>query len=62
MSQDEFVACLQNQELQGQVAAVRERAENEFGVRSTPTFFINGERYAGAMSSDQMAAIIEAHR
>ncbi len=62
MSQEAFVACLQNQELQGQVAAVKERGENEFGVRATPTFFINGDRYSGAMTADQMAAVIEAHR
>lgn len=62
MSQEEFVSCLQNQELQGQIAAVRQRGEAEFDVRATPTFFINGERYSGAMSADQMAAIIERHR
>lgn len=62
MSQEEFVSCLQNTELQGQVAEVRERGEAEFGVQATPTFFINGDRYSGAMSADEMAAVIESHR
>lgn len=62
MSQEEFVSCLENTELQGQVAAVRERGESEFGVQATPTFFINGDRYSGAMTADQMAAVIESHR
>jgi protein-disulfide isomerase len=28
-------------------------------VNSTPTFFINGEKYAGALSIDEMSAIID---
>ncbi|MFD2238581.1 DsbA family protein [Aureimonas populi] len=62
MSQDEFAACLQNTELQGQITSVKDRGENEFGVNATPTFFINGDRYAGALSADEMAAVIESHR
>lgn len=62
MSQEEFVGCLQNTELQAQVAEVRERGESEFGVQATPTFFVNGERYSGAMGANEMAAVIESHR
>ncbi|MBU2485798.1 MAG: thioredoxin domain-containing protein, partial [Alphaproteobacteria bacterium] len=32
---------------------------NEFGVQSTPTFFVNGKRYPGNMSIDIMSAIID---
>lgn len=62
MSRDDFVACIQNVELQGQVLAVKDRGEREFAVQATPTFFINGSRYSGAMSANQMAALIEDHR
>jgi protein-disulfide isomerase len=31
----------------------------EFGVNSTPTFLINGKRYAGAMSVETMSALID---
>ena len=37
---------------------MRERGA-EFGVDATPTFFINGKKYSGAMSIDQMSAIID---
>lgn len=53
-TQESFNACLTNQELQKQISDVRERADKEFGVNSTPTFFINGKRLKGR--SDQLAA------
>jgi protein-disulfide isomerase len=50
---------LTNQGLLDAVNAVRERGANEFGVNSTPTFFINGEKHSGALSIDEMGKIIE---
>jgi protein-disulfide isomerase len=38
---------------------VRDRGSKDFGVNSTPTFFINGGRYPGAMSIDEISAIID---
>ncbi len=58
-SQESFEACLTNQKLLEDVRAVRNRGAEEFGVDSTPTFFINGKKYAGAMSIDEMSAIID---
>jgi protein-disulfide isomerase len=58
-TQESFEECLTNQELLDDVNAVRERAAEEFGVQSTPSFIINGERYAGNMSIEQMSAIID---
>lgn len=58
-SQESFEACLTNQELLEDVRAVRSRAAEEFGVDATPTFFINGNKYAGALSVDEMSAIID---
>ncbi len=46
-SQEEFNACLQNQAVLDGVNWVKERASREFDVRSTPTFFINGEIVRG---------------
>ncbi|RFC65547.1 DsbA family protein [Fulvimarina endophytica] len=60
MSQDEFVACLDNRELQQQIVDVQKAGQNDFGVDATPTFFINGTKYAGSMSPEKMAAAIEA--
>jgi len=58
-SQESFNACLTDQKLLDDIRAVRERGNAEFGVESTPTFFINGQKYAGSMSVDEMSAIID---
>jgi protein-disulfide isomerase len=58
-TQESFKACLTNQKLLDDVNAVRERGANEFGVNATPTFFINGTRYSGALSVDEMSTIID---
>ena len=59
-SQESFEACLTDQKLLDDVRAVRQRGEKEFGVDATPTFFINGKKYSGGMSVDEMSAIIDA--
>lgn len=58
-SQESFQACLTDQKLLDDIRAVRTRGGEEFGVDSTPTFFINGNKYAGSMSVDEMSAIID---
>ncbi len=58
-SEESFKACLTNQQLLNDVNAVRERATKEFGVESTPTFFINGKKYTGALSVEEMSAILD---
>jgi protein-disulfide isomerase len=58
-SQETFQACLTNQQLLDDVNATMKRGADEFGVNSTPTFLINGERYAGAMSVESMSALID---
>jgi protein-disulfide isomerase len=59
-TQESFEACLTNQKLLDDVSKVRDKASKEYGVESTPTFFINGSRYAGEMSVEEMSAIIDA--
>jgi protein-disulfide isomerase len=46
-TQDSFNACLTNQPLADGVQSVHDRAEKEFGVNSTPTFFVNGKKLPG---------------
>jgi protein-disulfide isomerase len=58
-TQESFEACLTDQKLLDDIRSVRMRGEKEFGVDATPTFFINGKKYAGAMSIEQMSAIID---
>ena len=61
MSEEQFKACLNDKDLQKNVVAVQQAGENDFGVSATPTFFVNGEKYAGAVGAAQMAAIIQKH-
>jgi protein-disulfide isomerase len=50
---------LTNQKLLDDINSIRERASAEFGVNATPTFFINGKKYSGALTVDQMSAIFD---
>lgn len=54
-----FEGCLRDQKLLDAINAIRERGMNAFGVNSTPTFFINGERAVGSMSIQELAAKID---
>ncbi|MBJ6132104.1 DsbA family protein [Ochrobactrum sp. Q0168] len=58
-TQESFKACLTNQQVLDDVRATMERGSKDFGVNATPTFFINGQKYAGALSVDEMSAIID---
>lgn len=58
-SQESFEACLTDQKLLNDVRAIKERGEKEFGVESTPTFFINGQKYPGALTIAEVSAIID---
>jgi protein-disulfide isomerase len=58
-SQESFEACLTDQALLDNVRAVRLRGANDFGIDATPTFFINGNKYSGALKVDEMSAIID---
>ena len=58
-TQQSFEACLTDQKLLDDIRAVRTRGAEEFEVDSTPTFFINGNRYKGALSIEEMSAVID---
>ena len=49
-----FNECLANQKALEGIEAVRQHGAQKLGVNSTPTFFINGEKVAGALSYDEM--------
>jgi protein-disulfide isomerase len=58
-TQETFDACLTDQKLLDDVRAVQKRGADEFKIDSTPTFFINGKTYKGALSIDEMSAVID---
>jgi protein-disulfide isomerase len=41
------------------IESIRKRAVDKFKVQSTPTFFINGTQYPGALSIDELAKLID---
>lgn len=57
-TQDSFQACLTNQPILDGVNWVRDRAEKQFGVGSTPTFFINGTKVAGEQSLAELDKLL----
>jgi protein-disulfide isomerase len=58
-TQESFRACLTNQNILDGVNSVKDRGSKEFGVASTPTFFINGKKMSGALSLEDMDKEIE---
>ena len=58
-TQQTFDACLRDQTMLDGIEKVRARASDKFKVDSTPTFFINGKVFKGALSIDEMAKAID---
>ena len=58
-SKQTFEACLKDQKVYSAVNAVKQRGLDVFKVDSTPTFFINGERYTGEMTVEGMEKVIK---
>jgi protein-disulfide isomerase len=59
LTEQTFNACLANQQVLDGIESIRKRAVDKFKVQSTPTFFINGTQYPGALSTDEMAKLID---
>jgi len=57
-TQESFESCLKNQPIYDAVNSVRERGEKVFGVDSTPTFFINGQKSSGSLSIEELDKIL----
>jgi len=58
-SRPAFDACLTNQPLLDGVNWVQDRAQKQFGVNSTPTFFINGKKVAGEQTFEDITAALK---
>ena len=58
-SKEKFEACLKDQKTYAAINAVKTRGLDTLKVESTPTFFINGEKRAGALSIEDMEKIIK---
>ena len=58
MSKVKFDACLEDVATQNGILKQRLEASNEFKVQETPTVFVNGERYSGGMTLEQMRTLL----
>lgn len=58
-SNEQFQECLTDTDVLEGIRWIQERGANEFGVQSTPTFFINGVKVVGARPLEVLQPIIE---
>lgn len=58
-TQESFDTCLKDEKLASAIQQVAQRGNTEFNVESTPTFFINGKKYVGALTVAELEKILE---
>jgi protein-disulfide isomerase len=59
-NEQSFEKCLSDEKMLEGVKAVRQRAAEKFGVNSTPTFFVNGKIFRGAITFPELEQQIAA--
>lgn len=60
LSRSAFDSCMANQKTMAGIVWTKQRGR-EFGVKGTPTFFINGAEVRGGLNFDEMRQLIEKH-
>jgi protein-disulfide isomerase len=55
ISEDKFNACINDKALNDRILNERLVAQQQYGVESTPTFFVNGKKVVGALPYDDFA-------
>ncbi|MBO6905029.1 MAG: thioredoxin domain-containing protein, partial [Parvibaculum sp.] len=58
-SEERFDQCMKDERIFNHVKEVATRGAKTFGIRSTPTFFINGEKVEGAIPWNEFEPLIE---
>ena len=59
LTEEDFNECYNNKELESKIKKKKKVAENELNVRSTPSFFINGELLRGNQPIENFRRIID---
>ena len=59
MSRDKATACLNDQAKADAFAQIVKTADDKFKISGTPTFIIDGKVYGGALSLDELNAILK---
>ena len=60
-TQQSFDQCLANHQMEQSIVEERTRATQKFNVNSTPTFFINGKTFRGALTPEELDKQIAAY-
>ena len=60
VGEDKFNDCMKDQKLSDRIVGERLVAQNQYGVDSTPTFFVNGKKVVGALPYDEFAKVLSA--
>ena len=60
LTEDAFIACMNNEDLANQIIQLRLDGEALYEVRATPTFVMNGDVFSGALPLAQFVERIEA--
>jgi protein-disulfide isomerase len=55
IGEDKFNACMTDEKLSNQIVGMRLQAEQQYGVDSTPTFFVNGKKLVGEQPLQEIA-------
>lgn len=58
-TKESFETCLKDQELLDKILAHRKVAAEDFGVKSTPTLFINGQKYDGSPTIEGISEVVD---
>ena len=59
LTEEDFNECYNNKELESKIKKKKKVAENELNVRSTPSFYINGELLRGNQPIENFRRIID---
>lgn len=59
MSEDDFKTCLADKAVEKTVLDSALEADKSLGVNATPTIFINGTKYAGGLTPEQLKSIVD---
>ena len=60
IGEDKFNQCLNDKALSDRILGERLAGQNQYGVDSTPTFFVNGNKVVGALPYEQFDKELEA--
>ena len=61
LSEQDFQACMQNEDLLNGILKMRQEGVSEWEISSTPTFIINGEKIVGNQPMETFEEAIEKH-